>query len=114
MHDIIIPRDASQQAYTGEHIDIAPDFSNLQAGDLLFFGSKATAERKERVVHVAIYMGDKRFIHSQGSVRINSFDPEDELFDSYNLGRLLFAARVLPYNGKQPSLNTTATNPSYK
>ncbi|MBR2169440.1 MAG: C40 family peptidase [Alistipes sp.] len=114
MHDIIIPRDASQQAYTGEHIDIAPDFSNLKAGDLLFFGSKATAERKERVVHVAIYMGDKRFIHSQGSVRINSFDPEDELFDSYNLGRLLFAARVLPYIGKQPSLNTTATNPFYK
>ena len=114
MHDIIIPRDASQQAYTGERIEIAPDFSNLQAGDLLFFGSKATAERKERVVHVAMYMGGKRFIHSQGSVRINSFDAEDELFDSYNLGRLLFAARVLPYIDKQPTLNTTATNPFYK
>ena len=114
MHDIIIPRDASQQAYTGERIEIAPDFSNLQAGDLLFFGSKATAERKERVVHVAMYMGGKRFIHSQGSVRINSFDAEDELFDSYNWGRLLFAARVLPYIDKQPSLNTTATNPFYK
>lgn len=114
MHDIIIPRDASQQAYTGEHIDIAPDFSNLQPGDLLFFGSKATATRKERVVHVAMYMGGKRFIHSQGDVRINSFDPEDELYDAYNLGRLLFAARVLPYINKQPSLNTTATNPFYK
>ena len=114
MHDIIIPRDASQQAYTGERIEIAPDFSNLQAGDLLFFGSKATAERKERVVHVAMYMGGKRFIHSQGSVRINSFDAENELFDSYNLGRLLFAARVLPYIDKQPTLNTTATNPFYK
>ena len=52
MHDIIIPRDASQQAYVGEHIDIAPDFSNLQPGDLIFFGRKATPERKERVVHV--------------------------------------------------------------
>lgn len=114
MHDIIIPRDASQQAYTGEHIDIAPDFSNLQAGDLLFFGVKATETRRERVVHVAIYMGDKLFIHSQGSVRINSFDANHELFDSYNLGRLLFAARVLPYINKQPSLNTTATNPFYK
>ena len=114
MHDIIIPRDASQQAYTGERIEIAPDFGNLQAGDLLFFGAKATQSRKERVVHVAIYMGNKRFIHSQGSVRINSFDPDDELFDSYNLGRLLFAARVLPYIDKQPSLNTTATNPFYK
>lgn len=114
MHDIIIPRDASQQAYTGEHIDIAADFSNLQVGDLIFFGQKATATRRERVVHVAIYIGQKRFIHSQGDVRISSFDKEDPLFDSYNLGRLLFAARVLPYIDKEPSLNTTATNPYYK
>jgi SH3-like domain-containing protein len=114
MHDIIIPRDASQQAYTGQHIDIAADFSNLQVGDLIFFGQKATASRRERVVHVAIYIGNKRFIHSQGDVRISSFDKDDELFDSYNLGRLLFAARVLPYLDKEPSLNTTATNPYYK
>ena len=114
MHDIIIPRDASQQAYTGEHIDIAADFSNLQVGDLIFFGQKATASRRERVVHVGIYIGNKRFIHSQGDVRISSFDKEDELFDAYNLGRLLFAARVLPYIDKEPSLNTTATNPYYK
>lgn len=114
MHDIIIPRDASQQAYVGEHIDIAPDFGNLQPGDLIFFGRKATPERKERVVHVGMYIGDKRFIHSQGDVHISSFDPADELFDEYNLGRLLFAARVLPYINKEASLNTTATNPYYK
>lgn len=115
LHDIIIPRDASQQAYEGEHIDIAPDFSNLIPGDLIFFGRKATPERKERVVHVGMYIGNKRFIHSQGDVRINSFDPEDELFDSYNLGRLLFAARVLPYINKEghPNLNTTETNPYF-
>lgn len=113
LHDIIIPRDASQQAYEGEHIDIAPDFSNLQLGDLIFFGRKATAERKERVVHVGMYIGNKRFIHSQGDVRIGSFDPQDELFDEYNLGRLLFAARVLPHINKETNLNTTATNPYY-
>ncbi|WP_290389507.1 NlpC/P60 family protein, partial [uncultured Bacteroides sp.] len=114
MHDIIIPRDASQQAYVGEHIDIAPDFSNLQPGDLIFFGRKATPERKERVVHVGMYIGNKRFIHSQGDVRVNSFNPDDELFDEYNLGRLLFATRVLPYINKEASLNTTATNLYYK
>lgn len=113
MHDIIIPRDASQQAYVGQHIDIAPDFGNLQPGDLIFFGRRATAERKERVVHVGMYIGNKRFIHSQGDVRISSFDPADELFDEYNLGRLLFAARVLPFVNKEPGLNTTATNPYY-
>lgn len=113
IHDIIIPRDASQQAYKGEHIDIAPDFSNLQPGDLIFFGRKATSERKERVVHVGMYVGNKCFIHSQGDVRISSFDPQDALFDAYNLDRLLFAARLLPYINKEEGLNTTATNPYY-
>ncbi len=114
MHDIIIPRDASQQAYVGQHIDIVPDFSNLQPGDLVFFGRKATPERKERVVHVAIYIGNRRFIHSQGDVHVSSFDPQDELFDEYNLGRLLFAVRVLPYINKEKGLNTTATNEHYQ
>lgn len=114
MHDIIIPRDASQQAYVGEHIDIAPDFGNLQPGDLIFFGRKATPERKERVVHVGMYIGNKRFIHSQGDVHVSSFDPADELFDEYNLGRLLFATRILPYINKEAELNTTATNEYYK
>lgn len=113
LHDIIIPRDASQQAYVGQHIDIAPDFSNLQPGDLIFFGQKATPGHKERVVHVALYAGNKRFIHSQGDVHVGSFDPADSLFDAYNLNRLLFATRVLPYIGKEPSLNTTATNEFY-
>ena len=98
----------------GEHIDIAADFSNLQLGDLIFFGRKATPERKERVVHVGMYIGGKRFIHSQGDVHISSFDPADELFDEYNLGRLLFATRVLPYINKEEGLNTTETNEYYK
>lgn len=114
MHDIIIPRDASQQAYVGQHIDIASDFSNLQPGDLIFFGRKATAQRKERVVHVAMYIGNKRFIHSQGDVRISSFDSSDKYYDEYNLNRLLFAVRVLPYINKEESLNTTVTNSYYQ
>lgn len=114
MHDIIIPRDASQQAYVGQRIDIAPDFSNVQPGDLIFLGRKATADRKERVVHVGMYIGNKRFIHSQGDVHISSFDPADEFFDEYNLGRLLFACRVLPYINKEALINTTATNSFYK
>lgn len=113
MHDIIMPRDASQQAYVGTHIDIAPDFSNLIPGDLIFFGRKATPERKERVVHVAIYIGGKKFIHSQGDVRINSFDPADSDYDEFNLNRLLFATRFLDSVNQVPEINTTATNPYY-
>jgi len=113
MHDIIIPRDASQQAYVGKHVDISHDFANLQPGDLVFFGRKATPERKERIVHVGMYIGNRRFIHSQGDVRIGSFNPEDEYFDAYNLGRLLFASRILPYINKERSINTTETNGYY-
>ena len=47
-------------------------------------------------------------------VHVSSFDSADELFDEYNLGRLLFATRVLPYINKEASLNTTETNPYYK
>ncbi len=113
MHDMIIPRDAGPQAQTGERIFINDDFSNLQPGDLIFFGRKATEGKNERVVHVGMYIGDKRFIHSQGDVRISSFDPADALFDKYNLGRLLYASRVLPYINKQEGLNTTTTNKLY-
>ena len=114
MHDMIIPRDASQQAYVGEHIEIASDFSNLQPGDLVFFGSPATAERKARVVHVGFYIGQGRFIHSQGDVHVSSLDASDPLFDAFNRGRLLFATRVIPYINKMDELNTTDTNPYYR
>jgi hypothetical protein len=106
MHDIVIPRDAYQMADAAERIDIAPDFSNIEKGDLLFFGGK-------RVSHVAIYMGDKRFIHSLGLVKIGSLDPGAPDYDAYNTGRLLFAGRVLPYIDVREGLNTTATNPFY-
>lgn len=46
MHDMIIPRDASQQAYVGEHIEIASDFSNLQPGDLVFSAVRPLPNRR--------------------------------------------------------------------
>ncbi|MCD7901703.1 MAG: C40 family peptidase [Bacteroides sp.] len=113
MHDIIMPRDASQQAYVGLHIDMAADYSNLEPGDLIFFGRKATAERKERVVHVGIYIGNQKFIHAQGDIRISSFHPADQLYDEFNLNRLLFATRILPSINRIPEINTTQTNPYY-
>lgn len=114
MHDVILPRDASQQARVGTHIEIAPDFSNVEPGDLVFFGRKAGAGKRERVVHVAIYLGNKQFIHSQGDVHVSSFDPADEAYDEPNLNRLLYAVRVIPSINKEKELNTTATNPYYQ
>ena len=110
MHDIIIPRDASQQAYVGEHIEIAPDFANVQRGDLVFFGRKATAERKEGISHVGIYLGNKQFIHALGDVHISSMNPADKNYDEFNTKRLLFAVRFLPYINKEKGMNTTDEN----
>lgn len=100
LHGIILPRDASQMAYVGEHLDIESDFSNLKPGDLLFFGRKATKDKKARVIHVGLYIGNKRFIHAQGHVFVSSFDPSDSKYDAYNLHRLLWSTRVLDYIGE--------------
>lgn len=67
---IVIARDASQQALTGEQL--APsEWPRCLKGDLIFFGNPASG----RVTHVAMYLGEGRFIHSAGRVKINSLDP---------------------------------------
>lgn len=114
MHDIIIPRDASQQAYKGEHIDITSDFGNLKPGDLVFFGSRNAETNKPRVSHVGIYIGNKKFIHSLGFVHISSFNPDDEEYDEYDLNRLLWAERILPYINKEEGMMTTNHNTYYQ
>ena len=63
-------------------------------GDLIFFGRKATEDRKESITHVGIYIGDGRFIHSAGRVRINSLDPASDIYYEGS-DRLLRAARIL-------------------
>ena len=108
MHDIILPRDSGPQSRTGERIFGTED---LLPGDLVFFGRKDTVAPK--VSHVGIYIGDGRFIHSLGLVKIGSFRPDDPAYDAFNTGRYLFASRVLPFIDKQDGLNTTLTNPYY-
>ena len=109
MHDIIIPRDSGPQSRTGERIY---GFDDLQPGDLVFFGRNDTAAPK--VSHVGFYLGEGKFIHSLGLVKIGSFRPEDPEYDAYNTGRYLFAGRVLPFIDRQEGLNTTLTNPFYQ
>ncbi len=68
---IILQRDASQQALTGEIIK-ADEWQQAQTGDLLFFGTESG-----RVTHVAIYLRDGKYIHCSGQVKINSVNPDD-------------------------------------
>lgn len=90
----IIPRDASQQVNEGELVDTDKNWDKLQVGDLLFFGEKATADKKEKVVHVGMWIGNGEFIHSRGRVRISSFDPGNPNYDEYELNRYLRTKRI--------------------
>ncbi|MEJ5262638.1 MAG: C40 family peptidase [Ignavibacterium sp.] len=100
LNGIILPRDASQQVHTGELVDTKNGWENLQAGDLLFFGSKANGEKKERITHVAIYIGDGDFIHAAGRVRINSFNKSKPYYSEYRDNAFIRAKRILSSVGK--------------
>lgn len=101
MNGIILPRDASQQVHTGELVDTKNGWDNLKAGDLLFFGSKAKGEQKERITHVAIYIGDGDFIHAAGRVRINSFNPEKSYYSEGRKRGFIRAKRILNSIGSE-------------
>lgn len=103
MHGIILMRDASQQAYTGIPVDISEGYENLQVGDLMFFGKKAQDDKKERVRHVAFYVGDKKFIHASGCIRVNSLDPQSPDYDELNTKEFIRAIRVIGAVDKQNS-----------
>ena len=95
LNGIILPRDASQQVNTGELIHTENGWENLKAGDLLFFGTKAKGDKKERITHVAIYIGDGDFIHDAGRVRINSFNPNKSYYSDYRKSGFIRAKRIL-------------------
>jgi hypothetical protein len=100
LNGIILQRDASQQVNTGELVDTKDGWQNLQEGDLLFFGKKAKDNHKERITHVAIYIGDGDFIHAAGRVRINSFNKNKSYYSQYRDTAFIKAKRILTSVGK--------------
>ncbi|HSG28121.1 MAG TPA: NlpC/P60 family protein [Candidatus Krumholzibacterium sp.] len=88
MEGMSLPRDADQQSAVGARIPLG-EVDRALAGDLLFFGENG------RITHVAIAMGDGRFIHAYGDVRVNSYRPGDPLFEEKLAGKLLFATRPI-------------------
>ena len=108
MHDIILPRDAGPQSRVGTRIS---DRSELQPGDLVFFGRWDGSNA--RVSHVGFYLGEGRFIHSMGLVQKGSFNPKDPLYDAFNTGRYLFGTRILGMIENEDGISTTLTNPFY-
>ncbi|MCX6558556.1 MAG: C40 family peptidase [Candidatus Aminicenantes bacterium] len=106
---LILARDASQQALQGTTV-IAPAapavWQGLKAGDLLFFGRKANGETGERVSHVGMYMGDSRFIHCSGMVRVNSLDATRADYEPFLLANLLHVKRIIGAGNGPAALKT--------
>jgi cell wall-associated NlpC family hydrolase len=93
---IDLPRNANEQVLLGREVPLAPDFSQLKKGDLIFFGRPAFDGKPENVYHVGIYLGDKLFIQASERVRINSLDLASPICDERRLRTLLHARRILP------------------
>lgn len=87
-------RDVSLLQGEGVEVDLSQGRSALKPGDLLIFGAKRN-DGSTYFRHVAIYLGNDRFIHSATSVRINSLNPEAPDFDRYNASQLIKAVRYV-------------------
>lgn len=116
MNGILLPRNASQQIRCGKPVEMNADpafwneearkdketfsremrqrITSLKRGDLVFFGTPATAEKPMRVTHVGIYLGNGEIIHSSHLVRINSLDPEADNYYE-NAHRLIGGCRLV-------------------
>ena len=86
---IQLARDARQQALQGQEIISDSTFSNVQPGDLLFFGSG------ERITHVGISLGGYNFIHQDRDVHIDSFHPDAENFNAFRKKTLKKIKRII-------------------
>lgn len=117
VNGIYLPRNASQQIQCGKRVDVTYDrvfwdeaartgrpgdfkeemlyrMKNLRRGDLVFFGTPSPdPQKKDRITHVGIYLGDGYIIHSSHKVRINSMIPGDSDFYE-NSHRFLAAVRL--------------------
>ncbi len=117
LNGVLLDRDASQQVKKGELVNTKNNFDNLKKGDLLFFGFKATSEKKERITHVGIYIDNLEFIHESGKVKYNSFDKSADNFSAYRFKHFIRAKRVISsigQNGIELIKNNTFYNGGLK
>ena len=89
MHGVILQRDASQQALYGEEVPLVDNYSHLQKGDLLFFGSEKS------ITHVGMYIGNMKYIHEAGRVKINSLSKGHLDYSKYRESSLVVARRII-------------------
>lgn len=93
MNGLLLARDASQQIMQGQVIVHNPDFSNLETGDLLFFGTQKNGVN--RVTHVGMVLQGAQFIHESEWVRQNNLLPQSADYSAYYAKRLLGVRRYI-------------------
>ena len=109
INGVILARDASLQQRHGKEIESsATDYSELQPGDIVFFGN----QRTRRAGHVGLYLGDGEVIHESGTVRVDNLDKSRDNFSNYLFTTYLSARRVLGLPS-QPGLVAVKEHPWY-
>ncbi|MFT5702157.1 MAG: cell wall-associated NlpC family hydrolase [Desulforhopalus sp.] len=83
-----LPRDSHEQQQQNL---VSNDYQDARPGDLLFFG-----KTKDRATHVALSIGDNRFIHASGWVKENSLNPKDSDFSQHHVNTFISINRYLP------------------
>lgn len=73
---ITLPRNSRQQSQVGTYVSK----SNLKAGDLVFFSTRATVNKTgiDKIGHVGLYLGNGQMIHTygEGGVKIGSINTD--------------------------------------
>jgi N-acetylmuramoyl-L-alanine amidase len=86
---VTLPRDARQQVIVGKMVATPWHLPDLRPGDLLFF-----CDESGKVMHVAVSVGGKRFLHaSPPEVQLSSYDPGDPLYTALWHKHFAFARR---------------------
>lgn len=95
LNGVQLPRDASQQVHVGQLLEKDTTLRTYQPGDLLFFGREATADQKERIWHVALYLGNGKILHASDRVMVQSLRREDPDFAEDRFNTLVRGRRVI-------------------
>lgn len=109
---VIVSRDADQQlAQSKKRAFSRPE--DIEPGLLLGFG-KMKEDGRTVIEHIGISLGGGDFIHSLGSVRIESLSQHSPRYSAYEAGRFLGAYELAPTLFEVPCATELSNNPFYQ
>lgn len=112
LNGVILSRDADQQLAQARKMDFE-DVEEIPAGLLLGFGKKGENGR-HKIEHIGISLGGGDFIHSLGSVRIESLSRKSSSYSAYEAGRFLGAYELDAQQNEVPCATTFEDNGFYQ